>query len=430
MANLGQTMVTPEKHGQHWTVRVWKGGKHIREKVCPVSGPGALTKVERGKKVRQILDEANSKTPLPDLLPEEGKDRITFKEAAERWLEKSQNRRKHPLRKNTIRLYRHYLQRWIYPVVADLPLARVKTYKAKEIIDRMHEEEISSSVMADTFHIITQVVGSIKDEHCEPFFSVKWNLEEIDIPDVKKKQKKAFTAEQVEKIVAVASGQYRVMFALLAATGLREGEGAGIEIDADPETTTTLSKDCRTIYVNSIILQDGTKQDSPKTPAGRREVDVPPEMAKMLQEYIDNRTSGFLFCAKSGKPLQYGNIRKNVLDKILFGTERQIMKREGKGWIKVAVEKIPGVVEKKGGYGFHSFRRFRTTYLRTVAGTPDAYVKFWLGHGKKNITDEYTIVKQETEKRRELCEKAALGFHLPKAAEIVAVKSNKKGKSV
>jgi integrase len=385
--------------------------------------------VERGKKIRQILDEANGRISLADVLPEEGKHKITFMEAAERWLQRAQKRRKHPLKKNTVRLYRHYLQRWIYPVIGDVPLGQVKTYKAKEVIDRMHGQESSSSVMTDTFHIITQVVASIKDEHFEPMFNVKWNLEEIDIPDIKKKQKKAFNADQINKTVTAAPGQYRVMFALLAATGLREGEAAAIEIGADPETTTTLSKDCRLLHVNSIILQDGTKQDSPKTPAGRREVDIHIDMAAMLLEFIGNRTSGYLFCAKSGKPLQYGNIRKNVLDKILFGTERQIMKREGKGWIKAGAEKIPGVLEKKGGYGFHSFRRFRTTYLRTVAGTPDAYVKFWLGHGKKTITDEYTIVKQETEKRRELCEKAGLGFQLPKAGEVVEVISSEKEKT-
>lgn len=201
---------------------------------------------------------------------------------------------------------------------------------------------------------------------------------------------------------------------------------AAIEIGANPETTTTLSKDCRVIYVNTIILQDGTKQDSPKTPAGRREVDVYPDIAKMLKDLIGDRTSGYLFCAKSGKPLQYGNIRKNVLDNIMFGRERKIMKREGKGWKCIGVEKIPGAVEKKGGYGFHSFRRFRITYLRTVAGTPDAYVKFWSGHGKKTISDEYTIVKQETAKRRLLCEQAGLGFQLPGKIEVV--KSKTKGK--
>jgi hypothetical protein len=37
MPNVGQTSVTPEKHGHCWTVRVWKDGKHIREKVCLVT---------------------------------------------------------------------------------------------------------------------------------------------------------------------------------------------------------------------------------------------------------------------------------------------------------------------------------------------------------------------------------------------------------
>lgn len=432
MANIGHTKFKVKKHGLYWTVRYWKNDngvkRLIRERVCPVAGPGFLLNEERRRKAKEIIDVASGKIALPDLLPAEGKDKITFKEAAERWLKKSQNRRKHPLKKNTLRLYRHYLERWIYPVLADVPLAQVKTFKAKEVIDRMHGEESSASVMADTFHIITQVVGSIKDEHSEPMFNVKWNLEEIDIPDIRKKQQKAFNGEQIDKtIVAARPLQYKVFFATLAGTGLRVGEALATEIGADPETTTTMSKDCRVLYVNSIILQDGTVQDSPKTPAGRREVDVHPELARLLLEFIGNRTSGYLFCAKSGKPLQYGNIRKNVIDKILFGTERQIMKREGKRWINVGVEKIPGVVEKKGGYGFHSFRRFRTTYLRTVAGTPDAYVKFWLGHGKKTITDEYTIVKQETEKRRELCEKAGLGFHLPKIEEVVEAIPNKQG---
>ena len=432
MANIGHTKFKVKKHGLYWTVRYWKNDngvkRLIRERVCPVAGPGFLLNEERRRKAKEIIDVASGKIALPDVLPAEGKDKITFREAAERWLRKSQNRRKHPLKKNTLRLYRHYLQRWIYPILADVPLAQVKTFKAKEVIDRMHGQESSASVMADTFHIITQVVASIKDEHSEPMFNVKWNLEEIDIPDVRKKQQKAFSGEQIDKtIVAARPLQYRVLFATLAGTGLRVGEALRLRLELTLRRTTTLSKDCRVLYVNSIILQDGTVQDSPKTPAGRREVDVHPDLAKLLLEFIGNRTSGYLFCAKSGKPLQYGNIRKNVLDKILFGTERQIMKREGKRWINVGVEKIPGVVEKKGGYGFHSFRRFRTTYLRTVAGTPDAYVKFWLGHGKKTITDEYTIVKQETQKRRELCEKAGLGFHLPNIEEVVEAIPNKQG---
>jgi len=209
-------------------------------------------------------------------------------------------------------------------------------------------------------------------------------------------------------------------------------------MSANPETTTTLSKDCRTLYVQTIILQDGTKQDAPKTQAGIREIDIHPDIAFILKNLIGLRTSGYLFCTKSGKPILYANLRKNVFDSILYGYERKKMKREGKGWKCVGVEKIPGVLPEKaaeeGGYGMHSFRRFRETYLR-LEGVPQPIIDFWIGHGKKTISDLYTKVKGETAKRREWCDKAGLGFSLEvKKSKVVKLKTagktaNKKGKA-
>jgi hypothetical protein len=80
-------------------------------------------------------------------------------------------------------------------------------------------------------------------------------------------------------------------------------------------------------------------------------------------------------------------------------------------------------------YGFHSFRRFRTTYLRTEAAISDAYVTYWIGHGKRTITDGYTKIKQNTAKRRELCAQAGLEFKLP-SEKVVAVDSKSKTKKV
>jgi hypothetical protein len=61
-----------------------------------------------------------------------------------------------------------------------------------------------------------------------------------------------------------------------------------------------------------------------RSPAGEREVDIHPEFAKMLLEFNGDRTSAYLFCAKTGKPFQYDNIRKNTLDSILFRTGRKL----------------------------------------------------------------------------------------------------------
>src|SRR5208283_4465300 len=102
---------------------------------------------------------------------------------------------------------------------------------------------------------------------------------------------------------------------------IREGECTAIVIGGDKEKETTLSPDCRVLYVNSILLQSGEMQDSAKTPAGRREIDIHPGIAKLLVALIGDRTSGYLFCSKNWTPLSYGNIRKNVLDNILYDVE-------------------------------------------------------------------------------------------------------------
>jgi hypothetical protein len=94
-----------------------------------------------------------------------------------------------------------------------------------------------------------------------------------------------------------------------------------------------------------------------------------------------------------------------------------MMKRESKGWKQIGRKTIPGVLGarpdgKRTGYGEHSFRRFRITYLQTE-GVPEIYIKYWAGHGKKDITEKYSNIKQMAAKRREPCQSAGLGFVLP-----------------
>jgi integrase len=171
-----------------------------------------------------------------------------------------------------------------------------------------------------------------------------------------------------------------------------------------------VSSDCRVLYVQTQLLQDGQKQDVPKTAAGIREVDVHNDVAAMLVELIGNRTHGFLFRTKRMTPLLQSNLRKNVLDPIIVGRERKKMVRDGMKWKQVGTETIPGVIGEKRG--FHAFRRFRATHL-AVSGAPEVFQKYWLGHGAKTITEWYRKAKQESAKRKEWCEKAELGFALP-----------------
>jgi integrase len=139
-----------------------------------------------------------------------------------------------------------------------------------------------------------------------------------------------------------------------------------------------LSKDCSVLHVKRSIW--GGREQAPKTPNAVREVDTAEPLAQVLREYVTSK-SGYLFAAKSGRPLQ----QRNVL-RALHATGKKV--------------------------GFHAFRRFRTETLRR-ARVPEDLTKLWLGHSKQTVTDFYAIGLQKDEAwRREWCERAGLGFSL------------------
>src|SRR6202162_1345747 len=391
MSNFGQTNVTPQKHGKVWTVRVRKNGQRVREVICPVSGPGALSKVERRNRAPEILNAANEKKPLPvPASPVSGDETIpgasmTLQMSGDAWLINSQTRRKNPIRPNTVKNYSNTLQKFVYPVLGKTLLSEITNYAVKDLIDHMVQKGCSTSVINDAIMIIQQIVTSIKYPRNwrntegrliegQPVYFVEWDRDLMDAPKVKKSETKAFTAEQIQDIIGRAKGQYKLLWSLMGGTGLREGEALAIKINGDPDKVTTLSDDWRVLHIRTIILQDGSEQDRPKSEAGIREVDIAPELAAELKALVGSQKSGYLFSTESGNPLLYSNVVKNVFDPILWDQERPIMKREGKGWKRVGTKVIPGVIGKKAdlqdkvkgrtGYGTHSFRRFRETYLR------------------------------------------------------------------
>ncbi len=423
--NSGQIIRTLYKHGAFWTVRFWGKDGQRRERVCPISGPGMLKKKERLAKAQAIVDAALAITPT---ITADTAASVTFKVAGDSWLHDCETRAD-GIRGNTSKLYAHYLKNWLYPVIGNVLVGQVKINQAKLVVAYMMEKKAAPSVIEKVITVLRQVVGSIENEDCEALFPVKWKIKKV-LPKHKGKEMQAFTAAEIEAILRVAPGQYQVLFALLAASGLRIGEALAIEIGADKKQTTTLSADCRVVYVKTIILQDGTKQDDPKTSAGVREIDLHPEIAHMLMDFIDTRTSGFLFCSKSGKPGEPGkpllqsNICKNIFNRILYGWEQKKMERDGTKWKCVGKIQHPGVLAdglEADGYGFHSFRRYRVTYLGEQP-VPMMYQTFWFGHGKKTITEEYQRCKQKVTERRTFAETAGLGFKLP-AVKVVELKS-------
>ena len=188
-------------------------------------------------------------------------------------------------------------------------------------------------------------------------------------------EQRYFTEQQLKKIIESAEGQYSVLFALLAGTGMRRGEAAGLHID-------DLDLDNRVIYVRRQVWS-GT-EITPKTRKGVRQIDIDPCLAEMLRRHIGDKKAGRVFEARNGSPLSGDNILKRVLHPLL--------KRLG----------IPKA-------GLHAFRHSRVTMLRKN-GTPVDLQKQWIGHSSLRTTDRYSHTDQEREYRRLNASKVGLNL--------------------
>jgi integrase len=373
--------------------------------ICPASGEGKLTKAEIEQRRLEILKSAG----LTGQVSEETKQGITFKVAGESWLNHCMTRKRNPIARATAKGYRSYLNK-LYPMIGDLAFAQITNKAVKNVNEKLIAENLSGKTIGEILSVITYVIAAILDEDGEQMYPRTWNWDFIDRPVVGKQNQPSFTPDQVTTIISTATGRYAVLYALLAGSGMRIGEVLAIELGPQSDDATTLSKDCKTIFVRKSVF--GQKKQNPKTQAAIRDIDVHPELAALIKNYVGDRTEGLLFPSASGLPLLQRNILRDSLHRIENGYEVQV--KDGKNldgsWKIKVLKEVKGATNKT--IGFHGFRRFRATHLR-AEGVPEDFVMFWMGHKEKTITDRYSKMKERLELRKKWAETAGLGFKLP-----------------
>jgi integrase len=361
-------------------LRFWRdvpGQLNARREVVPLGFCRTRTIAERkaSEKLEQLginsaqrFHEANTRT--------------TFKQQGEAWLKSLANKKRDPVEQTTIDNRRYALDKWIYPFLGSMTLGEVNNRTLKELVEKMSGELAASSIR-DYANIVKAVVASAIDDNGEALFPRTWNEEFIDAPIVKNQHQPSATRDGVTAIIAAASGQHKILYALLAGCGpLRVGEALGLEIDKH------LSPDFRTLHIRQKAKR-GEIQPYLKTKAGEREVDLCSELASMLRDFVGDRKDGLLFHTSTGRQLLQSTILRDSLHPIL--------------------EKIQHI---KGG--FNIFRRFRRTYIEKKTDCPDVLRHFWTGHVQKHVSERYIKLLDEREFRLEWAEKIGLGFELPR----------------
>lgn len=227
--------------------------------------------------------------------------------------------------------------------------------------------------------------ASAKDRKGKPIFPRQWDLDYIGLPAVNKKAQNTPTveAEEIEAILAAAKPRYRVLYALLAGSGLRIAEALGLEIGKH------LSPDCSILFIRQQRSKKGTGiEPYPKTDAGLRDVDLDPALASLLKNYIGTRKTGLLFETNGNLPLFPRNITRDSLHPIL--------KKMG-----------------RTSAGFHIFRRFREAILQ-MSEARTLLIDYWMGHANGEMSGRYgKQLLGNVRWRQECAAKVGLGFTLP-----------------
>jgi integrase len=303
----------------------------------------------------------------------------TLREFAKQWVEKCRTRNRRPVKPSTLCNWESILANHVLPVLGSTPLSLVDNRAMKTLVEGLVRKGLSPQTIKNIVQVVKLVKVSAVDENGEQLYPTKWNHDFIDLPvvDPTKTRKPTFTGEQVAEIARVASGRVQMSAILLAASGLRAGELLGLEVR---------HFDGGSVRVEQEIWNGRVME--PKTPNAKRVVDLHPDVADLLKQFIGNRVTGFVFQTRSGKPVTQANLLKRELHPVL--ETLAITKR-----------------------GFHSFRRFRNTYLRK-SGCPDGLVKFWMGHAGRDMTDRYDRVREDVEFRKDVVKSMGVGFDVPK----------------
>jgi integrase len=305
---------------------------------------------------------------------------MTFKSQAETFLAGIQNRRRNPARVATVKAYKSFLNVHILPLIGEKQLKDVENGTLKGLVVELAKAGLKPASITSIVSVVKQVVGSAVDENGNQLYPRKWNNDFLDLPVIKLAEQDApiVPVKTLERALGRAQGQDKALYALLAGTGLRVGEALALMVGSDDGKNSFWQPEEGILTIRTTVV-NGKIQDSPKTEAGIRLVDLDPQLNDFLISHLET-APGLLFKSEKG-----GLVRTNT-----------------------AYEHLEDAGIKEG---FHSFRRFRITHLESV-GVPPGLQRFWTGHAAEDVHQNYIKFGEKIEERKTWAVKAGLGFQL------------------
>jgi integrase len=348
---------TVVRKGNRWHGRYYVDvpGKEERKRVSIPLGPThSMTKPEARRKLQAALEQTlvNSEASFARAT----QALRTFAQEAEWW---KQNRLSlfKPSCRETMG---QHVDKYLLPRFGNMPVTAIDERQVQEFVAALNQHGKLKPKS------IRNVIGVLKLILSEKVWR-DWNLA---LPEVPMTEQRFFSEDEMRAIVAQAEGQWRVLFATLAGTGLRAGEVFGLHVE-DLELQHVRLRVRRSVWHGQEV--------SVKTKNGYRVVHIEPALVEMLRQYLGTRTAGRVFHTRTGTPFSKDNVRRKL---------QSLLRALG----------LP-----KGG--LHAFRHGRVSILQEN-GVPGDLVKEWVGHSSLRTTSRYTHFRDGY--RQQIAEKVGL----------------------
>lgn len=303
-----------------WAARIstgWKNGKRQRRWVYARTRKGVADKLAQLQRDHEL-----------GILSNPG--RLTIEQFLSQWLTESAKPR---LRPRTYASYRQVVRLHIDPYIGHHPIQKLspqhvqawlntlsaegwrrKRTKADEAAKRPEKRGIAPRTILYARAILRAALAQ----------AMKWGIVArnvatlIDPPRMVKRQIKPLEPEQARQLIAAAeSHRLGALITVAVALGLRQGEALGLQwADVDTEANR--------LHVRHALHRSGGKWvlAEPKSERSRRTIALPNVVSAALKRHRTRqleerlaigegwRDQGFVFCTKSGSPLEPSNLTR------------------------------------------------------------------------------------------------------------------------
>jgi integrase len=315
-----------------------------------------LNKTQAKLKLLGIITEAGVNTPAH--LDRSQKPLVTFADIADAWEAKRLPELKESSRYTAPRLLVKYLR----PFFEQMTPEEIKTGVIDDWIRRLQSKGLEPKTIHNLWKMFRAIMNWDSRQRDEARHT--WSPTLPAIPD---EEQRWFTQEEMKKLVNAAKGQYKVLFHLAAASGLRAGELFGLHVE-------DLNLNRGVIHVQRSVWRG--QEVSPKTRKGYRDVWIDLPTVQLLRDFLGGRAEGRIFQTRNGTPLS-----SEIIRLVLHPLCDQVGIPRG---------------------GLHSFRHGRVSHLQANNAPPD-FTKSQIGHSSLRTTSGYThfsdAFKRETVER-------------------------------